>query len=952
MSVVDCPSSDATRPKSGILTPTSDGSLNSHDRSADDGLPTAESRKRKRDTPGLPMESLLRPAIVVKPHRASLVAKPRILHPLMLLPREHLPLSSFDLALPHGDFSPCRFYESQIKILDLEGRLGSNVLLARSETKQTVYALERQDNGLYVLCKLGSWVDVGRLAQQATVTCRPRILAYSKDGSSGESAPAPLTTPHLHKVNKKRKLAIEEIQSMLRKRARSQSLATAVTDSQAHDTPSSLVADASATMTPEGREMSGSSTPSQGLPPQSATQSIPQTTAEVAPQQQPTTDDALSQLSAEDIFQNIRKQYADVLYHSMSPLSYFVKGTLSRARAAFHVACDDNLEMGDLIEFLKSLVMNTVLIDKKYRETIPEIIAKMKTFVDGSDEDGSAKKRKPKKVKLGKDGLYPQEEEQVRRWWNSKKLAGAESSDKSASPEEIRYHVSCLRRRETQLQMILIFQILALELNRPTEAAGESQLPRLDSQKPPEAPVSDAPTKKRNKHNLPVLLDVHADRLCIWQSTTLDDVKALAESQISSHSQQTDGGDQPNSDPLKDFCVDVIIPFFSAHLPDLCDSISRKLGGPVIKSLSVNKQARQVNQYRQKAAGSSSRKPSAPSKDKGKTLEQVLSNERMRRSVSRGPTDAIALMRSASTAMIPGLKKETSDTLLGTVPRNPSLGSVKEKSTTLLFGTKASGVTSLAAGSEDLKAKKKALVDAELKDAISALKKPNRALAVRDIVEAAERRASTGQGQLKKAKKPAKISAVQVKATPVNSRFRDALFDRFRASEGKDLADLDVHDGVPFSSLMVPSSAGPKKRASSSGTLLRPADDVARPGDVQVTPIRRRSVQATVPSLADDGPFVLSSSPLAARKAPASKSIEAVAENLPPPPRPTSATTTSPPLDDLGVLKETPVKAARPPPLPGTSREKALSTATAELSKQLTIYQQLGWDDEDVNNDL
>jgi hypothetical protein len=45
----------------------------------------------------------------------------------------------------------------------------------------------------------------------------------------------------------------------------------------------------------------------------------------------------------------------------------------------------------------------------------------------------------------------------------------------------------------------------------------------------------------------------------------------------------------------------------------------------------------------------------------------------------------------------------------------------------------------------DMKAQKKARVDAELKDAISALKKPNRTLAVKDFVEAADKRASAGQ---------------------------------------------------------------------------------------------------------------------------------------------------------------------------------------------------------------
>lgn len=213
--------------------------------------------------------------------------------------------------------------------------------------------------------------------------------------------------------------------------------------------------------------------------------------------------------------------------------------------------------MDDLVDFLKSLVITTVLIDKKYRETIPEIVARMKTLVDES-EDGTAKprKKKAKKPKLGKDGLYPGEVAHIRRWWaaHQRVPTGQDDDDKDLTPTETKYHISCLRRRETQLQMILILEILALESRaQPKEPAEESRAsPRESSQEPP--------IKKRNKHNLPVLLDVHADRLCIWQSTTLDEVKAVAESQMPVGGQGAEKPDRANSDPLRDFCVDVIVP--------------------------------------------------------------------------------------------------------------------------------------------------------------------------------------------------------------------------------------------------------------------------------------------------------------------------------------------------------------------------------------------------------
>jgi len=60
---------------------------------------------------------------------------------------------------------------------------------------------------------------------------------------------------------------------------------------------------------------------------------------------------------------------------------------------------------------------------------------------------------------------------------------------------------------------------------------------------------------------------------------------------------------------------------------------------------------------------------------------------------------------------------------------------------------------------EDLKAKKKAMVEAELHEAISALKKPNRQLAGRSIVEDAERRASYSSSQTRSKHPPLVLTA-------------------------------------------------------------------------------------------------------------------------------------------------------------------------------------------------
>jgi len=206
--------------------------------------------------------------------------------------------------------------------------------------------------------------------------------------------------------------------------------------------------------------------------------------------------------------------------------------------------------------------MTTIVIDKKYRETLPDIIGKMSTLAEDSDT-GVAKprKRKPKKAKLGKDGLYPFEDENVTRWWAANKPAAVGDYEKTITSSETKYHISCLRRRETQLQMIIILEILALEPLRRTFDAGEdSQLPGLDSKLASRENSQEPATRKRNKTNLPVLLDVHADRLCIWQTTMSDETKALAESQVLPDGEHTQKSERANADPLRDFCVEIVVP--------------------------------------------------------------------------------------------------------------------------------------------------------------------------------------------------------------------------------------------------------------------------------------------------------------------------------------------------------------------------------------------------------
>lgn len=143
--------------------------------------------------------------------------------------------------------------------------------------------------------------------------------------------------------------------------------------------------------------------------------------------------------------------------------------------------------------------------------------------------------------------------------------------------------------------------------------------------------------------------------------------------------------------------------------------------------------------------GAATKRP-VPAKPR-QSLKRVLTDERERerRSVSHGRGRSISLMRSATAPIVPGLKREASEA--------PSLASIPAADSQLKanrpgvlnskrFSQREVDLSSLAP-EVNPKVKKQLNIKAELKEAISALKKPNREQAGKDIVESAEKRAAS-----------------------------------------------------------------------------------------------------------------------------------------------------------------------------------------------------------------
>lgn len=183
---------------------------------------------------------------------------------------------------------------------------------------------------------------------------------------------------------------------------------------------------------------------------------------------------------------------------------------------------------------------------------------------------------------------------------------------------------------------------------------------------------------------------------------------------------------------------------FAARLPDRCATINRKLGGPVVVSPPkprLHKAASTSNVLSRPGAATKRAVPAKPRR----SLQRVLTDERDRRSVSHGPGRPISLMRSATAPIIPGLKREASEApSLGSIPSADAQSVQANRSGVLnskKFSRREIDMSTLA---PKVTARRKAQVniEAELKEAISALKKPNRELAGKVLAETAEKRSA------------------------------------------------------------------------------------------------------------------------------------------------------------------------------------------------------------------
>lgn len=694
-------------------------------------------------------------------------AKPRTFTPIRLLSRSRLPLAWLDTA-----YDGSRLFTAHIQ--SLEAGNEDNVLIVEDEKEGRRYAVERVQRRRYALCRLEELVKMevslrreSGYGSKEQVQRKRRALEAIEDGkpwwnAAGVDVPVETLAVTKHDV---------PTLSMFRKQAKTALAKTETTSDVSLMTNTAALQDQST--------------------------SVPAPTAVQSP------------------LEELTRAYLDALYLSRTPVAYFVKGPLARARAAFASG------PSELISFLRISILSDKTTDKKYRENVPEFVKDL-PLRDTPNSNPKSKKKRKWKPERDKYGFFANEKDYVEQWWrdDDDQRTALDSAEKLI--DVIRRRSQQLRSRETFLQVVLILETIALETSAvkasdTLDIAAQShnmETQTGESQAGPDSKNS----KKKKEVDICALLDKLLDCLVIWYS--------LASGSPSKSMDNVEGKDETNDD-LKSFASEVIIPFFSARIHERANSASKKLGGPTQPHPSKNK-------------ASAPRKPGEPAvrqpptKQTRKPLERVPSE--VLNKVGKRP---LSLHRAAtdSEALSNMIKRESSETPpMDSIPmskhRSRQSAAPGPRKRPSLLESLARREVDLSAMSQATEAKLKRKMEAEekVRDAIDAVRKPNRSKAVEEhakdtdesFAKAIARSKVSGQRKTTDRNTVA-ITATprHVKATPAPNRhiFQGAGHTHSTGNTsvvpGTSARQLAVPGQVPTSSFAVPQTGHRPRQGAS-----------------------------------------------------------------------------------------------------------------------------------------
>ncbi|KAA8915616.1 hypothetical protein TRICI_002261 [Trichomonascus ciferrii] len=264
--------------------------------------------------------------------------------------------------------------------------------------------------------------------------------------------------------------------------------------------------------------------------------------------------------------------YFETLYLSKTPLVYFVKSTLSRTRSLCKDGSggDKQAYLHRVIDILHQRLLSVVQLDHKYDGD------RLESVVRGNAEKSASE------------------------WSDSERyfLESWKTRLENTSDASLRTEIADLKIRETQLQVVLLLEILSMRVragivdqkqehepsSKPENKNKKPSLVRRRRKKPTaEAQQqSQQPAENDVKVNPEVLLDILFDRLCIWQ--------ALADAPTTAKSSAESGPDR-----LQMFCQEVIMPYFSFRLPEKSRVMVKKAQGRSTAKRPKKKQSTTTN---------------------------------------------------------------------------------------------------------------------------------------------------------------------------------------------------------------------------------------------------------------------------------------------------------------------------------------------------------------------
>nr|POE47726.1 hypothetical protein CFP56_01057 [Quercus suber] len=652
-------------------------------------------------------------------------AAPRTFTPIIVISRARLPLAFLD---PTRVGSRC--FSSEIKSLQAayEGGSEACVLIAQDHTEGRLYAVERIKTRTYALCRLASWLNLGNV----------------------ESV---LSAPELHDGRQRKRRAALSI---------------------GPDQPWWISAAVEQPMQSSEGLPSNAATPklamfASHLNNAQETQTQAQLESPVPPQDVPPLTDPHSALSTSskvlphDQLQELAKQYLQALYSSRAPLAFFIKGPLSRARAALIGDGVSLPRVTDLSAFLRDSILSSSIIDKKYRDILPNLVTELSLQGSITPEAIKSKRGKKWKAKRDKLGLFHNEKEYIKAWWDSHD-DGAASAETQASM--VRRRCASIRSRETYLQVILILEVLALEAStelQPHDLSADvcTQSQELEAQgEDSQRTMQGKRLKSKNVQDLAALLDTSIDKLCIWHS--------LQTSAPVKHETNDHASDDTNeNDELVNFCRDNIVPFFMSRIPKIATMVNKKLGGLT-------------------APASGKHKPAVSHKP-GEPATRLQRERPPRRPLSRVATDTIDLapkqvpMLHRSTTDIdamPVIKREPSqDDSLTTIhsarKRQPAPRQRLNLARSISISGREVDFSAMSQANETKLRKKADLKERlrkEAKEAIDAIRKPNRQLAVKEYAEETDLSFAKATAKARPMQKHRGSNVSQIDATPARPK--------------------------------------------------------------------------------------------------------------------------------------------------------------------------------------